>query len=279
MNWSGINHQIQGYGGTPLNHPDFNKTLQSFAWQHQDAWRLDYLPGLDGSLAIPYLTTESFRHLHASKDQNHEALYLSGGMHGDEPASPLAVLKLLTEGYLKSDFPWLVFPLLNPIGALINSRGNSSGIDLNRQYHPDLKSREPEVTAHLEFLQSCPNFLLSIMLHEDWESDGFYLYQLHKNNPELHGRNVIDDLNLMSPMPAPIDSHSEIDEREALDGVIDVNLLDYIDRDEWPEAFYLAQFLTDINYTLESPSDLDLHSRVKILTRAVHSLTHHYRIE
>src|SRR5882762_10191115 len=62
------------------------------------------------------------------------SLYISAGIHGDEPAGPLAVCRLLKENQWPSNLAVWICPCLNPTGFLSNRRENSEGLDLNRQY-------------------------------------------------------------------------------------------------------------------------------------------------
>ncbi|MEI8343043.1 MAG: hypothetical protein WCH43_16080, partial [Verrucomicrobiota bacterium] len=41
-------------------------------------------------------------------------VYLSAGIHGDEPAGPLALLELMREGFFNSSVHWSLCPALNP---------------------------------------------------------------------------------------------------------------------------------------------------------------------
>jgi murein peptide amidase A len=59
-------------------------------------------------------------------------VYLSTGIHGDEPAGPLAVLQLLRENVWPQGVDIFLCPCLNPIGFSLNRRGNEKGVDLNR---------------------------------------------------------------------------------------------------------------------------------------------------
>jgi hypothetical protein len=43
-------------------------------------------------------------------------VYLSAGIHGDEPAGPLALLELLHGGFFDSGIHWILCPALNPAG-------------------------------------------------------------------------------------------------------------------------------------------------------------------
>jgi protein MpaA len=106
-------------------------------------------------------------------------VYLSTGIHGDEPAGPLAMRQLLLANAWPVHLDLWVCPCLNPGGFLLNRRENAEGVDLNRQYlHP----RAAETVAHIGWLRRQPGFDLCLCLHEDWESHGFYVYEL---NPEI----------------------------------------------------------------------------------------------
>src|SRR4051812_28951415 len=106
-------------------------------------------------------------------------IYISAGIHGDEPAPPLALLELIEHGILDGRAVWFICPLLNPLGFARRTRENADGIDLNRDYRA---LRSLEIQAHARWLQRQPNFELSLCLHEDWESRGYYLYELNPND-------------------------------------------------------------------------------------------------
>src|SRR3569623_1605664 len=59
-------------------------------------------------------------------------LYLSAGIHGDEPSGPLALLELLKANNWPLANLWIV-PCLNPTGFRLNQRENAEGFDLNRE--------------------------------------------------------------------------------------------------------------------------------------------------
>jgi len=102
-------------------------------------------------------------------------IYLSAGIHGDEPAPPLALLSLIEAGEFDARATWFIGPLLNREGIARGTRENASGTDLNRDYR-HLESAE--VRSHVRWLERQPNFDLAVCVHEDWESTGFYLYQV-----------------------------------------------------------------------------------------------------
>src|SRR5437879_871809 len=51
-------------------------------------------------------------------------LYLSTGIHGDEPAPPWALLRMVEQGIFDDRCSWILCPLLNPAGFLARTRGN-----------------------------------------------------------------------------------------------------------------------------------------------------------
>src|SRR5262249_36383511 len=91
-------------------------------------------------------------------------IYISTGIHGDEPAGPLAALKLIQENRWPANAEIFLLPCLNPIGFTRNTRENSEGIDLNRDYR---HSKAPETLAHITWLKRQPKFDLYLCLHED----------------------------------------------------------------------------------------------------------------
>lgn len=191
-------------------------------------------------------------------------LYISTGMHGDEPAGPLALLRLFEENDWPRDVSLYVIPCFNPGGFIKNTRENEDGIDLNRDYR---EMTTALVRAHARWLEATPWFDVSACLHEDWEAHGFYLYEL---NPSLRGslsERIIERVKEV----CPIDPSLEIEGREAKGGIICANRY-LVERPDWPEAFYLIHHKSPISYTLEAPSDFPLLTRVNALaagTRAV----------
>ena len=192
-------------------------------------------------------------------------LYFSSGIHGDEPAPPLALLEMLESGVFDSRANWLICPLLNPSGFLKRTRESAEGFDLNRDYK-DIRSAE--IRAHIAWLQSQPNFEITFSLHEDWESTGFYLYELNpENRPSLAERMIAAVSQV-----CPIDHAAIIDGRaSAAPGIIRPEA-DPLLRENWPEAIYLRAHHALLTYTLESPSALPLAQRIASLRAALQSV-------
>lgn len=198
-------------------------------------------------------------------------VYISTGIHGDEPAGPLAVLELLRENAWPANVNLWLIPCLNPRGYELNTRENEEGIDLNRDYRMPTAS---VVKAHAAWLTARPRFDLSLILHEDWESNGFYLYEL---NP--YGRPSIAEAIVGAVKEVcPIDLSPVIEGREAKDGIIAPNP-EVLKRKDWPESLYLIHNKTPLSYTLEAPSDFPLVTRVQALVCGVNAGLRHLPIK
>jgi hypothetical protein len=185
-------------------------------------------------------------------------------MHGDEPAGPLAALRLLQEDAWPADAALWLCPCLNPTGFPINRRENAAGIDLNRDYR---HLQSPEVRAHVDWLQRQPPFDIALCLHEDWESNGFYVYELNPDHRPSFSEIMLDSAAKF----CPVDMSPVIEGWPARKGVISPNL-NPAERPQWPEAIYLLTHKTRQSYTMEAPSDFPLPARVAALTAAVRAV-------
>lgn len=189
-------------------------------------------------------------------------LYLSAGIHGDEPAGLVALRDLIGEDAWPDDLNLGICPCLNPNGCRRGTRENAAGLDLNRDYRTP---RSTEVRLHQRWLSSLPPWDLSICLHEDWESHGFYLYELNPAGlPSLAG-DILDSVRTV----CPIDASPWIDGREAAAPGLIRPTVDPTQRPDWPESFWLLQNGCRQGYTFESPSDWPLAVRAGALHRAV----------
>jgi predicted deacylase len=228
---------------------DCSVAAQAHGWNHQ-------------SIAVapkPNLLTftrDSSQSTHASK-----RLYLSAGIHGDEPAGPLAIRQLLQENQWPDGLGIWACPCLNPTGFLLNRRENEDGTDLNRDY---LQPTAKETVAHMAWLEAQPNFDLCLCLHEDWESHGFYVYELNPDNQASLSEQIVKSVAQV----CPIDRSEIIETRPAQNGIIRPSV-DPRSRPQWPEAFYLINHKTRLSYTLEAPSDFPLPIRVSALVAGV----------
>ncbi len=223
-------------------------------------WTLEFLP-----------TTQDLQlcALHRLSTPVARNIYISTGIHGDEPAGPLALRRLIAEDLLPRQFNYWACPCLNPTGFPLNRRENVHGVDLNRDY---LEPQSAEVRTHVEWLKRQPAFDVCFCLHEDWESLGFYVYEL---NPDQRPSLAEAMVAAVEPV-CPIDRSSLIEGREASGGIIRPSA-DPRTRPQWPEAFHLFQHKTRQSYTLEAPSDFALPVRVEALVQAMTAALGHYK--
>lgn len=189
--------------------------------------------------------------------------YLSAGIHGDEPAGPLALLALLREGFFDPFYHWLLCPALNPSGLSVATRENAAGVDLNRDYW--LRGT-PEVIAHATWLDGIYTPDIFISLHEDWETTGFYFYEINLHGDEpVRARRILEAVTpWFSPEPGPeIDGH-EVREDGWIYHAAEPDL-----PEGWPEAIYLAKMGCPVSFTFETPSRAALGQRVAAHVAAV----------
>ncbi|MDX6765839.1 MAG: M14 family metallocarboxypeptidase [Candidatus Methylacidiphilales bacterium] len=182
-------------------------------------------------------------------------LYLSAGIHGDEPAGPLACAEWMRDAGFWQDWEVYLFPLLNPRGMRLGTRDSPEGVDLNRDY---FLARTPEIAAHRQALARLPRMDVAVCLHEDWEARGVYLYYLHPDQETDRARRVLESMGGI----IPIEQAAEIDGRAAERGLIHRRAVDF-EGELWPEAVYLGQHLAGPVFTLETPSSHPLPDRVR----------------
>jgi hypothetical protein len=180
-------------------------------------------------------------------------VYLSTGVHGDEPGAALGLLHWaeVNVGTLR-ELDVLIFPLHNPVGLQDNTRLDGTGRDLNRMFHSD----EPPFPEWRREVGE-ERFDLSICLHEDYDGRGCYIYELG-----LGG--LAERLLEAGAEFIPPDSRSQIDISEAVNGVVRHGDLqrDELPLEGLPEAIWLYFERCPVSLTLETPSEFSLWSRI-----------------
>ncbi|MCI0535395.1 MAG: M14 family metallocarboxypeptidase [Verrucomicrobiales bacterium] len=241
------------YDGETIAIQDVLQDIQTAALKY--GWRQDC-----------FLKSEEFCLLayHRATGQPRKRIYISSGIHGDEPAGPLAVRELVRQNSWPDGIDVWLCPCLNPTGFPINRRENARGLDLNRQY---LHLEAAETKAHVLWLEQQPRFDVVLCLHEDWEAHGFYVYELNPDHQPSFAEEMIRRISEV----CPIDRSPVIEGREAKDGIIRPSV-DPRSRPQWPEGFYLLAHKTRLTYTLEAPSDYPMPPRVAALVTGVRTV-------
>jgi protein MpaA len=183
------------------------------------------------------------------------SLYLSAGIHGDEPAPIEALIRWAEEnkGRLKA-WNLTIFPCLNPWGLERNIRFDAEGRDLNRSYN---SRKLPQITAQLAVIKG-RRFDVAACLHEDYDARGFYLYEIAAARPHF-GEEICRNLSRIMTK----DSRSKIDGQRARGGLIRRRIRPDMLAGH-PEAFRLHFHYAARTFTLETPSEEGLASRISV---------------
>jgi hypothetical protein len=230
----------------------------------------EYLAGFDqaarahGWASEKFATIEGYelRAYRRSPENPTRIIYISTGIHGDEPAGPVALRRLIEENQWPDDTDFILCPCVNPTGLAAKTRENVQGIDLNRDYR---NPQTPEVRAHVRWLESLPRFDLTLILHEDWEAEGYYVYDVNLGPGISPAIRIVEALREL----CPIQPTGRIDDSwDCVDGIIQPNV-NPLEREQWAEALYLIVNKSKLSLTLEAPSDFPLLFRAEAHVRAV----------
>ncbi|MDD4933547.1 MAG: M14 family metallocarboxypeptidase, partial [Methylacidiphilaceae bacterium] len=161
------------------------------------------------------------------------------------------------------EFTFTAIPLLNPWGLRNNSRLNEQGLDLNRSFQ---RGDLPLIrTLHDLYARRSP-FDLALLLHEDYDACGVYLYETAPSGEVGLGEEI---LARVSPW-CPVDPRDRIEGRRHRNGILTRPL-----RKKWfekvglPEAAYLHFEGCHRVFTIETPSEFDVGLRVKAHMEAI----------
>jgi hypothetical protein len=184
---------------------------------------------------------------------------LTAGIHGDEPAGPEAVMAAMESGFLKKwagKFNFTIIPCINPTGYDLGTRENENGVDINRSFD---NAKVYESSSVKKFLTG-KRFDLFIEFHEDWEYDGYYLYELAKDGKKF-GKKIIEKLK-----KGKFPIHNGVaDGRDTVNGIVETGK-----SMPPPEiaakvmALYVSARHADHIITSETPSKLNIESRIKM---------------
>jgi succinylglutamate desuccinylase len=193
---------------------------------------------------------------------NLKRVLISAGIHGDEPAGIETIINFICNKlYQFHDWEITFLPCLNPYGYETDSRENFHNQDLNRLFKEETPPKD------IQLIQSVyqSSFHLSIELHEDIDSPGYYLYQTADNDFYRQvGHKIIDDVEDV----LPINKASEIEGIPSNKGVIDRPAKD-ASMTWWPMALYSASRGTALCLTLETPTAMPIQSRVQAHLTAI----------
>jgi protein MpaA len=185
-------------------------------------------------------------------------VYISAGIHGDEPAGSEALISWAEDNTERLNaLPLLLLPCLNPWGLVNNRRHNEQDADLNRSFHRE----DFPVIAAVRQLIAPYRFRCALNLHEDYDAQGFYLYEVAQARPQW----AAALLDAARPH-IPIEPRVWIDGRKARAGLIRPRIvMEKYAHIGYPEALWMRLHHTDRALTVEAPSEFALDQRVRAL--------------
>lgn len=188
-------------------------------------------------------------------------IYLSAGIHGDEPAATEGLLAWAEKHAARlRELPVLIFPCLNPWGLTQNRRSDAAGVDLNRMFHDAKNCTVSAVQAAVAERK----FRASLMLHEDYDAQGVYLYEVKTSR--LWG----DEILRAAEAFIPRDNRARIENRRAASGIVSPRFRSRIfEQMGTPEAIWLYLRGCRRSVTFETPSEFALERRVAAQVAAI----------
>jgi hypothetical protein len=183
-------------------------------------------------------------------------IYISAGIHGDEPAATEALIAWAEANTrLLRRRPFLLVPCINPWGLVNNCRTDSQRRDLNRVFQDESVA---EIVA-LKRAMGRRRFSLALTLHEDYDGQGIYIYELQGACP-YWGEALIA---AASPH-VPADTRPLIEGRECVGGLVRRTLdMKVFEEIGLPEAVYLYLQGCPRVFTIETPSEYGLDRRIR----------------
>lgn len=192
------------------------------------------------------------------------AVYLSAGIHGDEPGATEGLIAW-AEARCKtlSTLPVLIFPCLNPWGLSQNRRSDLAGFDVNRMFH---KTQHPTIKA-VQTAARPYRFASGLMLHEDYDGEGIYLYEHHTTSP------AGPCLLAAAEHEIPRDPRTRIEGHRVKNGLLCPRLSPGALRKlGHPEAIWLHLQKCGRSITFETPSEFALERRVAAHIAAIEAV-------
>ena len=191
-----------------------------------------------------------------SRQSPNGGIYLSAGIHGDEPASTEGLIRW-AETHIAElrKLPSVIFPCLNPWGLVHNSRTDEHCEDLNRHFHHE---RVPTIQALKKLIEPF-RFYVSVTLHEDYDGRGLYVYELERLNP-FWGEDLLE---IARPL-IPIEGRTTIDGRRTTKAGLVRRKIDLKKFPMIPEAIFLHLHHSERSFTFETPSEFALDQRVEV---------------
>jgi len=186
-------------------------------------------------------------------------IFLSAGIHGDEPAGVEAILTFLEYFHeyevLFEGVAATILPCDNPFGYERNTRENADGLDLNQQFQNQDSIQE---ICLIKKAIGRSSFDMALAFHEDVEGEGFYLWERKCTTLKSIGELVVQRV----AQDYPIERKAQIEGFPNRQGVISLDKR-YLEKG-WTQEYYLFRHGTKYCFTLESPVNMLFQKRVEM---------------
>ena len=205
-------------------------------------------------------------------------VFLSAGIHGDEPAGVYALMDFLenhVQGYI-ADFSFIVFPCLNPSGFERGTRKNLNGINLNRNFQRNRSTSE--VSMLMKTLETEPrHYIFAMDMHEDEPEQQVENYPVDDNPREAYlyevspknlsrGHRILKSLEENN---APVCRKKKIYYDQADNGLIwRDEIVDTGHQEDTTLMWYLQKYTNNV-FNLETPTCWELERRVEVQLMAL----------
>jgi len=227
-----------------------------------------------GSLNLPLYSIWARSHNSHSKN-----VFLSAGIHGDEPAGVYALLSFLENHFEKYEdrLNFFAIPCLNPFGFENDTRENPDNVDLNRNFDSEVPEQETKIAKDVleDFART---YVFSLDLHEDpvdkpalgFELKDsvreFYMYEISPSKEHCIGHKVIGRLEQQG---IPIAKQDKIYHDFNNNGLVWRPSPEDKWNDQSSELFAYLQRYTDYSFTIETPTCWTLEKRIDVQIKAL----------
>ncbi len=181
-------------------------------------------------------------------------LLITAGIHGDEPAGPIALTQFVERGSFPFNLRLIILPLLNPSGFAKKSRYNKQRRDLNRTFNREVT--EPKEIELFKKAIEGEKIDLMLSMHEDDTHDGTYLYTSDQDKIASYKRLLKDTNNYL-----PTEDGKSVYGDKSDDGVIYIDSKNHKAKHTHSLEYYMQD--RGIQYvTFETPGKATLHKRI-----------------
>ena len=192
--------------------------------------------------------------------------YLSAGVHGDEAGAAWGLLAWAEDNIATlQQKAFVIFPCMNPHGLQGNTRVDHRGLDINRRFHLD----DDPISGPWRKIIAARRWRIGLCLHEDYDAQGCYVYELSQHRGSLSSRILGECINGIA-----LDPRRSIDGRPSRSGIIHRRIIPS-DLPGMPEAIELFRLGCPTTLTFETPSEFSLDDRVQAQASFVKAALHH----